>query len=883
MLIYRIASGTQVKGMLPRTMTETSASARPPDLGSTNEVWDNLRKEIDVARVHDLDGLADYEIDCFVLDVSQNSWIRVHAVVLKDGVLKLYIPHTDDLFASISLHYSMVIGHLYKHLLQINSGNIELLLFRQSPEFARLAAIVFTWARMRPAGIFQKLWCPPVNAHSAHSPILLSCELQARSTFDPKRMRWGSFLARLKRDGYMQFYDSGEKKFQFGLKISDILASRIILVHPSVSESNKVLLLFPDMGGPNSYYLRFKYLDDVEDWLATLKAFAKQPVAVPCSHEPRRSVRWYRGLQISVHESQILRNKSDTEVSLRGVYVDVCWNNWVFARTCINPSPEIASWNQTFDVPAPESAVLGSVFPFKVQLKLKQCQFESQDQPGEGDPEIGVVRLNLSSQPAKQAFQVEITNKSLAKLTDTDDALAIELTASVALTEIETLDHSYYQKLRHWVSDFDLQLSTKLAKYGQSSESLKLVKIFSDLYAAQGSQIEWIMRLVAEEADRIDLASDTLFRGSSFMTRAVELLFVQQGEPVLQETVGKFIQALQRGGDTSAEVDPSRIRRGDSLEVNLASLRGHCTRLWALIRAQGVPPTFSRIFQCMRIKLKRKMYSDEFISKILHKTLASFLFLRFYCPALLNPHLFNLTTRMLEPNHRRTVVLVAKVLQGFANGVSFGSKEHWLIPMNNFITENSADLDSWYREICGADANGFEYADTNVNLERLPKIVPIKTYLGQCLTSPNLIDEWATYARLVNFVMGIKDTQLFEKDVEQDDLLNEVFAECKHIAARKDAIIKDLEREDSFEHSRDGSPLDLFFNRDTMLFGLNEDLLDANVMNEKRHVINTDTYAVASERHVEKHRSLDDGRESHRERHKPNSVRRITQLLKLSK
>jgi neurofibromin 1 len=56
----------------------------------------------------------------------------------------------------------------------------------------------------------------------------------------------------------------------------------------------------------------------------------------------------------------------------------------------------------------------------------------------------------------------------------------------------------------------------------------------------------------------------------------------------------------------------------------------------------------------------------------------------------------------LTPNQSRTLLLVAKVLMNMANGVLFGAKEQFMMPLNEFLVANTplvkgflADLAVW--------------------------------------------------------------------------------------------------------------------------------------------------------------------------------------------
>jgi hypothetical protein len=73
--------------------------------------------------------------------------------------------------------------------------------------------------------------------------------------------------------------------------------------------------------------------------------------------------------------------------------------------------------------------------------------------------------------------------------------------------------------------------------------------------------------------------------------------------------------------------------------------------------------------------------------------LGSMLFLRFVCPTLLTTPLgeWNLdvdTSSANNKHYKRNIVLVVKVLQALANGVTFGSKEPFMQALNPYVEEN---------------------------------------------------------------------------------------------------------------------------------------------------------------------------------------------------
>ena len=58
------------------------------------------------------------------------------------------------------------------------------------------------------------------------------------------------------------------------------------------------------------------------------------------------------------------------------------------------------------------------------------------------------------------------------------------------------------------------------------------------------------------------------------------------------------------------------------------------------------------------------------------------------------PDAFKLVEQTVTTEQRRMLVLVAKPLQNLANGVEFGAKEAFMIPLNALVTANRDRLDA---------------------------------------------------------------------------------------------------------------------------------------------------------------------------------------------
>lgn len=87
-----------------------------------------------------------------------------------------------------------------------------------------------------------------------------------------------------------------------------------------------------------------------------------------------------------------------------------------------------------------------------------------------------------------------------------------------------------------------------------------------------------------------------------------------------------------------------------------------------------------------------------------YTAVGAFIFLRFFCPAIVAPEAEGLVATPPSKEMRRGLLLIAKVIQSLANNVLFGTKEPYMFPLNQFLVENIQYVTSFLREISVSSA-----------------------------------------------------------------------------------------------------------------------------------------------------------------------------------
>jgi hypothetical protein len=219
------------------------------------------------------------------------------------------------------------------------------------------------------------------------------------------------------------------------------------------------------------------------------------------------------------------------------------------------------------------------------------------------------------------------------------------------------------------------------------------------------------------------------------------------------------------------------------------------TDIWESIAgsANRCPPEIRQILKYIRAVAEDR-YGD-FLRTVAYTSVSGFLFLRFFCPALLNPKLFGILRDHPQPKAQRTLTLIAKSLQALANLSNFGQKESWMEPMNRFLTSHRQGVKDFIDSICSipAQSNTFalpaSYSTPITILARLPP-----TSREGFPSLPYLIDHARNFASLVKLWLDATNQYMTPEGLEGELLhFNEL---CINLQRRTDDCLLKAEQGD---------------------------------------------------------------------------------------
>ncbi|KAJ9603906.1 GTPase activating factor [Cladophialophora chaetospira] len=463
--------------------------------------------------------------------------------------------------------------------------------------------------------------------------------------------------------------------------------------------------------------------------------------------------------------------------SKEGVYAEVVLGKDLRARTTTKPTVSPAFWAEEFnlkDVPAALSKITIAVkLANPAEKEWTMVADSLYDISADAGYLSGLGGLEISSHDpifgrvdvAFDELEHVGTIDQWWPLLDNNEHSIGQLLAKVSLRETVVLMEDDYKELSTLLNNYGNGLTTQIAHL-LGPELRELSDLLLDLFQASGTANEWINNLVEDEIDGIykdtppmrmrfsgrihsndsyesaeqremlvrDLSrsatmeANLLFRGNSVITKVLDSHMRRLGKDYMEEVLGeKLRKIVERAPE--CEVDPNRVKSQEQLEKNWANLIFLTNEVWKSIHASA-----SRCPMDLRVVLRhvRSCAEDRygsFIRTVKYTSVSGFLFLRFFCPAILNPKLHGLIHDHPPDRTKRTFTLIAKSLNVLASLGRFGTKEPWMEPMNKFLAASTNQFRLFVDEICSVSSSQIasaklepQYAAPNQIRSRLPAL-----------------------------------------------------------------------------------------------------------------------------------------------------------------
>ncbi|KAI9743918.1 MAG: hypothetical protein M1818_002652 [Claussenomyces sp. TS43310] len=521
--------------------------------------------------------------------------------------------------------------------------------------------------------------------------------------------------------------------------------------------------------------------------------------------------------------------KPEQDLVTGDYFAEVILDGELRSKTNIKPNTKNPFWREDCvfnDLPAtlPELSVI---------LKRKGPTVEAT--PHVQRSSTSIISSELALETVCGVVQINLDQMERGKDTETwwpildkTQGTIGEMFVKIRHDELVVLMAKDYQPISELLHRFSSLLTIQIAQTVPTNLRY-LSEIFMNIFQASGQANDWLVCLVEDEMDGImkempvarfrfnrrvgsndsfesvgareqsvrDMGksltgeANLLFRGNSLLTQALDFHMRRLGKEYLNEVLRDKIYEIDALGP-NCEVDPSRVDHGDDLAKNWIQLKALTSGIWESIAtsAKSCPPALRQILRFIRAVADDRY--GNFLRNVPYTSVSGFLFLRFFCPAILNPKLFDLLHDHPRPKAQRTLTLIAKSLQALANLSTFGQKESWMEPMNRFLASNRQGIKDFIDGICDIPV------DRNILAPPASYSTPL-TILGRLPPTskegfpslPYLIDQPRCFAALVK--LWLESTSLSTATHQLEGNLLKFHKLCLGLQRRTDECLAKAE------------------------------------------------------------------------------------------
>lgn len=379
-------------------------------------------------------------------------------------------------------------------------------------------------------------------------------------------------------------------------------------------------------------------------------------------------------------------------------YVEIVHDGQVKARTTARTEDSSPSWHESFefcDWPTASSCVtirLNTQSSARSNSHAAMPSLSTFTSP-KLDSLVSDVSVFAEATLDLDEISVAKGHDSWWPLTNSQGTNVGELLMEIKASRDVILMDKEFKDLSALLHNFSSALTLQIAEKIPFALS-RLSECLLNVFQVSGQAAEWLMSLAEEEIDGVLKESPTsrmrftarhdsdenietvnsfgpsgereafvrdlgksvtqeanlLFRGNTIFSKALDLHMKRLGKEYLEQTLGAILRNLNEQ-DLNCEVDPNKLM--DSADVdhelpkNWRRLIAVTEDVWKAIyrSAERCPQELRMIFRHVRACADDR-YGD-FLRSVSYSSVSGFLFLRFFCAAILNPNMFGLLKGML--------------------------------------------------------------------------------------------------------------------------------------------------------------------------------------------------------------------------------------------